>query len=239
MTHSFRHVGLLAFSLWFTAGGNAWGNETDQTRYDVRLIGAKVGEMVMATKETPTQYSTRARFRTTGAFATLSQASFDISASGRRSDSRLIPIRYHEITSEGRHYTNVKIAYKSGIATDISGETGGRVPPVDPIKMRGALDPLSVVYAALRRQPLKDACSLDVDVYDGQRHARMTLTGRQDVSNGVECHGRYHRIAGYSSASKTNTSVPISVLYTQDADELVAQRVTVKTRYGKVTLHRR
>lgn len=240
-----RVFGVLALGLWVCAGTAALGTDTVTSRYDVRLIGAKVGEMVMASTETATRYSTRARFRTTGAFATLSRASFDISATGRRSGDRYVPTRYREITREGRHFTNVKISYRSGVATEISGETGGKVPPVDPAKMRGALDPLTVVYAALRRQPLSNACALDVDVYDGQRHARLTLTGRQERADGLTCHGRYHRIAGYSSPSKINTSVPISVLYApdaqdaQDAQELVAQKVTVRTRYGHVTLHRR
>ena len=239
VTNLVRHFGFFAMALWLSAGTSAWGSDTVTSRYDVRLIGLKVGEMVMASAETPTQYSTRARFRTTGAFATLSQASFDISAKGRRSGDRFVPAQYREITSEGRHNTNVKIAYRSGVATEISGDTGGRVPPVDPLKMRGALDPLTVVYAALRRQPASQACALDADVFDGQRHARLTLTTRQATADGITCHGRYHRIAGYSSPSKINTSVPISVRYTQDAQELVAQTITVRTRYGKVTLHRR
>lgn len=234
-----RCIAFLSAGLWLAAGTSALGGDTVQSRYDVRLIGAKVGEMVMASTETTTQYSTRARFRTTGAFATLSQARFDISSSGRRSGDRFMPTRYHEITSEGRHSTNVKISYSSGIATDISGDTGGRVPPVDPREMRGALDPLTVVHAALRRQPVADACSLDVDVYDGQRHARLTLTDRQESDKGITCSGRYHRIAGYSSKSKTNTSVSLSVFYTEEAQELVAQTITVRTKYGKVTLHRR
>lgn len=239
MAKSIRHLCLWAAAAWFATGGAVLGTETVQSHYDVRLIGAKVGEMVMASTETSSQYSTRARFRTTGAFSTLSQASFDISATGRRTGDRFVPTTYREVTSEGRHSTNVKIAYRSGIATHISGETGGRVPPVDPKKMRGALDPLTVLYAALRRQPMSGACSLDADVFDGQRHARLTLTARQDVQDNVECHGSYKRIAGYSSPSKMNTSVPISVLYTREFDELVAQRITVRTRYGKVTLHRR
>lgn len=234
-----QHLCVWALAMVLAPCNLASADDLVHARYDVRLIGAKVGEMVIASRETATQYSTRARFKTTGAFARLSNASFDISARGRLAQDKFMPQSYREITSEGRHATNVKISYKSGIATEISGQTGDGKAGVDPKKMRGALDPITVVYATLRQQPSSKACSIDTNVYDGQRHARLTLTSRKETSQGITCTGYYWRIAGYSSPSRENTKVPISVQYAQVSDQLIAQKITVHTRYGKVTLHRR
>lgn len=229
---------MLVLGIWLTASGAALANETVYSHYDVRLIGAKVGEMVVASQQTASRYSTRARFKTTGAFAKLSQASFDLSSKGRISGKDFIPQSYREITREGRYETNVSISYRAGIASDISGKTGGRVPPVKPGDMRGALDPLTGIYAALSDQNSADVCGLSIDIYDGQRHARLVLTNRQDKAQNVICSGHYRRIAGYSS-SRARTQVPVAIHYRRHAEALVTQRVIVSTRYGKVTLHRR
>ncbi|MEM8804254.1 MAG: DUF3108 domain-containing protein [Pseudomonadota bacterium] len=234
-----RHPGQSMLTLcMLLIGSEAWA-ETIHSRYDVRVIGVKVGEMAMASSETHNRYSTRARFATTGAVSTISNASFDISTKGRITGRGYVPQSYREVTNEGRHSTNVKISYSSGIATKVTGDTGGRVAPVDPSKMRDALDPLTTLYLALRAQPASKACSLNTDVYDGQRHARLTLTEQEYTAGGVRCAGFYRRIAGYSSSSKKNTRVPVSVTYSTQGDMLYAQLVTVDTRYGKVTLHRR
>lgn len=230
--------GLLACIFWAAASSVA-ASETQQARYDVRLLGAKLGEMVMASAESATRYSVRSRFRATGAMAALTNAKFDVSAKGRIKGQRLIPQSYSEVTAEGDHATNVQITYSGGMATRISGDTGSKAPPVDPAHVRGALDPLTALYTALRDQPVDRACRLDADVFDGQRHARLSLTQRTAVQGGVECAGQYRRIAGYSSKSRKNRTIPISVRYTAQGQTLRAELVTVRTRYGKVTLHRR
>ncbi len=230
-----------AFAALFTLlGAVAAQADSSQARYDVRLVGAKVGEMAMASSETARAYSTRARFATTGAFGALRQASFDLSAKGRRSGARFIPQSYSEVTTEGSDSTNLRVSFSGGVATKVTGDTGSSVPPVNPRSLPGALDPLTVLYAALRDQAPGGLCTLNTDVYDGHRHARLTLTARQAREGGrVQCSGQYRRIAGYSQRELRNRTVPVSVTYAPQGAVMRAETVVVRTPYGNVTMHRR
>jgi PAS domain-containing protein len=232
------HIALAA--LFTAVGATAALADSMQARYDVRLIGAKVGEMAMASTETASAYSTRARFATTGPLSALKQASFDLSAKGRKSGNRLVPTRYSEVTSEGRRSTNLKISFSGGVATQVSGDTGSSAPAVNPRSLPGAYDPLTALYAALRDQAPNQLCSLDADVYDGHRHARLSLTNRKVLDGGrVQCSGQYRRIAGYSQRELRHRTAPVSVIYAPQGSNMRAETVVVRTRYGKVSMHRR
>ncbi len=214
--------------------------DSSQARYDVRLIGAKVGEMAMASNETASAYSTRARFATTGALSALKQASFDLSASGGKSGNRFVPRSYSEVTSEGRRSTNLKISFSGGVATRVTGDTGSSAPAVNPRTLPGAYDPLTALYAALRDQAPNQLCSLNADVYDGHRHARLSLTSRKALDGGrVQCSGQYRRIAGYSASELRHSAAPVSIIYVPQGNAMRADTVVVRTRYGKVSMHRR
>ncbi|MGK7651741.1 DUF3108 domain-containing protein [Roseovarius sp. B08] len=232
------HIALAAF---FTATGVPSAlADSMQARYDVRLIGAKVGEMAMASTETSGTYSTRARFATTGAISALKQASFDLSAKGRRSGTRFIPSSYTEVTSEGRRSTNLRIGFSGGVATHVTGDTGSSAPAVNPRTLPGAYDPLTALYAALRDQPPSELCSLNADVYDGHRHARLSLTSRTALDGGrVQCSGQYRRIAGYSASELRHSTAPVSIIYVPQGNTMRADTVVVRTRYGQVSMHRR
>lgn len=195
--------------------------------------------MVMASTEGASRYSIRARFGTTGAVAALKRARFDVSAKGRKASGRFVPQSYSEETEEGRRSTNLRIAFSGGVATKVSGDTGSSAPPADPARLRGALDPLTGLYAALRDQSPAELCTLDADIYDGHRHARLVLTAKAQVSGGVRCSGQYQRIAGYSDREMRHRTAPVSVVYGGNGDVMQAILVTVRTRYGKVTMHRR
>lgn len=229
----------LAACLVASGAGTALADSV-QARYDLRLIGAKVGEMAMASTETAGGYSVRARMATTGAAGALKQASFDLSSTGRRSGNRLIPQSYSEVTSEGSDSTNLKIAFSGGVATQVTGDTGSSAPAVDPRSLPGALDPLTALYAALRDQSPAEVCTLNTNVYDGHRHARLALTGRTALQDGkVRCTGQYQRIAGYSARELRHRTAPVTVTYVPQGDILRADTVVVRTRYGKVSMHRR
>lgn len=240
MRLAIRNPGAALCAVFLAIGMTQAKAESSQARYDVRLIGAKVGEMAMASTETASKYSTRARFATTGAATALKKARFDLAAQGRKTGGRFIPSSYSELTEEGRRSTNLKISFSGGVATQVSGDTGSSAPPVDPRSLPGALDPLTVLYAALRDQPPSDLCSLNADVYDGHRHARLSLTKRTALEGGkVRCSGQYRRIAGYSDRELRHRAAPVSVTYAANGDVMRAESVVVRTRYGKVSMHRR
>ena len=233
----FTTAAALGFGL---LGGTVTLADSNQARYDVRLIGAKVGEMAMASTETASAYSTRARFATTGALSTLKRASFDLSAKGRKTGNRFVPQSYSEVTSEGRRATNLKISFSGGIATRVTGDTGSSAPAVNPRTLPGAYDPLTALYAALRDQAPDELCSLNADVYDGHRHARLSLTSRAALDGGrVQCSGQYRRIAGYSQRELRNRNAAVSVIYAPLGNSMRAETVVVRTSYGKVSMHRR
>ncbi|QFT79586.1 hypothetical protein FIU89_03105 [Roseovarius sp. THAF27] len=240
MTVKTRLTHFALAALFTTLGAAPSLADSMQARYDVRMIGAKVGEMAMASTETASGYSVRARFATTGTLSALKQASFDLAAQGGKSGERFVPASYSEVTSEGSRSTNLKISFSGGVATRVTGDTGSSAPAVNPRSLPGAYDPLTALYAALRDQAPNQLCSLNADVYDGHRHARLSLTSRAALEGGrVQCSGQYRRIAGYSERELRHRTAPVTVIYAPQGNTMRAETVVVRTRYGKVSMHRR
>lgn len=207
--------------------------------YDVKLLGAKVGEMSVAGNETGNSYSARSRFATVGAVGALKRVRFDLTAKGRKTGHRFAPQSYNENIDDGWRISKMNVGFPGGVPKLLSGTSGSSAPPADTSRLRGALDPLTALYAALRDQETGALCRLDADIFDGHRHARFGLTGRTAEGETVTCHGEYRRIAGYSSSGKRKQRYRVAVQYEPHGALMRATEVRVQTMYGNVLLHRR
>jgi hypothetical protein len=207
--------------------------------YDVRLLGATVGQMSVAGNETAGRYSARSRFATVGVVGALKRVRFDLNAKGRISGHRYAPQSYAENIDDGWRVSQMSVGFPGGVPKLLSGTSGSDAPPADTSGLKGALDPLTALYAALRDQPPGALCRLDADIFDGHRHARFGLTGRRTEGETVTCHGEYRRIAGYSSSDKRKQRYKVAVRYEPHGALMRATEVEVQTMYGNVLLHRR
>lgn len=207
--------------------------------FDVHLIGAKIGEISIASRQSNGQYAARSRFKTTGLVSALKRMHGDVSVNGRVAANRHMPRQYSEVINDGRRSTDVTVRFGDGAPKLISGDPDSRAAPADPHQLQGALDPLTALFLILKDQPSNDLCTFRRDIYDGHRHARLSLGNRKPGAESVACSGEYRRIAGYSASDKKEGRVPFRVLYKAKAGTMQATRVDIQTKYGKAVLLRR
>lgn len=217
----------------------AWAQTNETLRFDVRLLGARVGVMTIAARESAAAYSARSVFSTAGIAGALKKLKADVAVTGRLNGGRYTPHDYTEAVDDGRRQTDVRVKFAPGTPRLISGDTGSSAPPANPSLLGAAIDPLTALYAVLQDQHPDQACQFASDVYDGHRLARMVLNQPKPSEGGLTCNGHYSRIAGYSSKSKQARTLAISIEYDLVDDVMRATRVNVQTRYGLAMMQRR
>ena len=208
-------------------------------RFDVRLLGLRAGMIEIAANVTETAYAARTQFRTVGVAGVLKHVRADVSVQGRVSGGELRPHDYSEAIDDGHRVTNVEVRFAPGQPRLISGDTGSSAPPADTSRLTNAIDPLTLLYMALRDQRPDEVCRFEADVFDGHRHARITLNRPSRAGGAVTCNGSYRRIAGYSDNERENRNVSISVTYVPSGDMMRAERVASDTRLGPAVMDRR
>jgi hypothetical protein len=228
----------LGIVLWMLAASVA-AEEKTAILYDVQLIGAKVGEITIAGNQANGRYAARSQFATTGIVKALKDMHGDVSVKGRVAGRDHTPGQYSETINDGKRFTDVKVRFEGKAPKLISGNPDSRAEPADTSSLRSALDPLTALYLILRNQPRDGLCQFRRDVFDGHRHARLSLGSPRPKQDRVTCAGEYRRIDGYTSSEKKERRIPFTVLYEAEAGDMLVTRVDIQTKYGKAVLHRR
>lgn len=221
-------------------------HEVDMT-FSVQLLGLPIGRMQLAGQEGVMNdgqggYFIRSTFATRG-LASLVNASFVLSAKGRINDGRLAPRAYVEKINTGNRRSTARLDYKGGVPHLTSGSVAAEVAAdpnaLDAAAQGGTVDPLTALYGVLRDRPKPGLCRYDVTIFDGQRRARLAMTGRSQTGRRVTCAGAYTRLAGFSvSELKRQTVYPFTVTYIPSGGVMRAQALTVRTSYGAAVLAR-
>lgn len=208
-------------------------------RFDLRIVGFHAGILDLAATETDSAYAARSLFHTTGLLGALKRLRADLSVQGRVTGGRLQPYDYAEAIDNGRRVTDLRVRFAPGIPRLISGDTGSTAPPADTRRLDAVIDPLTLLYLAVRDQPGDTLCRMTADIFDGHRHARFTLNGRQEQGKTITCTGHYRRIAGYGGDAGKSDDVAISVDYVANGSGWRAARLAVETWLGPAVLERR
>lgn len=230
---------LIATLLAGLAATPLWADDQSSMLFDVKLLGLRAGIIEIAANITDSAYAARTRFRTAGLVGALKRVRADVSVQGRVTDGALRPRDYSEAIDDGQRVTNVEVRFSPGNPRLVSGDTGSSAPPADTSRLDDAIDPLTLLYMALRDQPRDGLCRFEADVFDGHRHARITLKNRRQQGEAVTCSGSYRRVAGYSDSEHRNRNVSISVTYVPAGEVMRAERVTFDTRLGPAVMDRR
>ncbi|KZY40878.1 hypothetical protein A3731_12485 [Roseovarius sp. HI0049] len=208
-------------------------------RFEVRLLGLKAGVIEIGANVTDSAYAARTQFRTAGVVGALKQVRADVSVQGRVAGGALKPRTYTEAIDDGSRVTNVKVQFSPGRPRLISGDTGSSAPPADTSTLTDAIDPLTLLYVALRDQPRDEVCRFEADVFDGHRHAVISLKGRRSDGSNITCNGSYRRVAGYSDSEREKRNVSITVTYVPAGEVMRAERVAFDTKLGPAVMDRR
>ncbi|WP_162685560.1 DUF3108 domain-containing protein [Roseovarius amoyensis] len=213
--------------------------EQSSMRFDVRLLGLRAGVIEIGANVTNGGYAARSHFKTAGLVGVLRRLRANVTVQGMVAGGDLRPHDYTEAIDDGRRVTDVHVRFAPGQPRLVAGDTGSSAPPADTSGLRNAIDPLTLLYIALRDQPRDEVCRFKADVFDGHRHAVITLDRRRAEGDAIVCDGAYRRVAGYSEIERRSSDVDISVTYVPAGNTMRAERVAFDTRLGPAVMERR
>jgi len=230
-----RAAALLVLSILPAAAAG----QQSSMHFDVRLLGLRAGVIEIGANVNATAYAARSHFKTAGLVGVLKRLRADVTVQGTVAGDELRPRDYTEAIDDGHRVTDVRVRFAPGKPRLVAGDTGSSAPPADTSGLRNAIDPLTLLYVALRDQPRDEVCRFSADVFDGHRHAVITLKGRRAEGEAIVCTGAYRRVAGYGDNERPSSDVGISVTYVPAGDTMRAERVAFDTRLGPAVMERR
>jgi len=190
----------------------------DTARFQVRLAGLPVGEMVVAENSDGHVYAARSVFQTTGLAGLLAKVRFEMSARGAGALPNVSARHYSEDLDTGYRASAVAIDFASGDRR---------------------IDPLTAILAALADRGPQVGCQFDRKTWDGVRSMHVEIAGTAGAG-GFTCSGMLTRVAGYSAEDMSEArSFPFSVRFEPQGGMMVAVRADVRTIHGPVALVRR
>lgn len=233
---AFNRLAVVFLLLVFVGAHSA---RAEPQNWSVHAFGFKVGELHLNMRETQARYSGSGTFHTTGLAGVLRHIRLSVTAQGRLDGRRLKPSAYDGLIDTGRRLSETRLEFSAGTPRKVTGKQSPAT-PIAKSALRGALDPMSMMWTTLRDQTPGTLCKLDHTQYDGTRLVHITLTTRTGDANTVTCSGSYDRIGGYSAAelAELKTS-PLSVTYQRHSDVWQARRIRLTSRHGQATLYRR
>lgn len=211
----------------------------EKQTWSVHAFGLKVGELSVSVKETATSYSGKGSFRTTGLAGALRRARFNISGRGAISSNTPRPQHYEGYIDTGKRVSETTLAFKGGVPIKTKGKQKSKT-PIARAQLRGAFDPLTVMWLSLQDKTDGELCTLQQKQFDGTRLVHIKLLSRKNQGEKVTCSGTYDRIGGYSQKELDIMKVsPLSITYTRQGAMWRATEIHLTSRHGKARMFRR
>jgi hypothetical protein len=211
--------------------------------FDVALAGLRAATLEIEAEVAGRRYALAARLRTTGIAGAVRRVRYAATASGRLDGGAPRPEAYAEDLDTGRRTASTVIAYAGGVPAVTAREAArpDRAAPVDPASQRGALDPLSALWAGLADRRPDEGCPSPVAVFDGRRVAATRFDPPLREGGRMLCRGVFRRVAGYPPEDMAERrQFAIAVTYAPaGGGRLRAVEVRVETLYGQAVLKRR
>ncbi|MEX0348201.1 MAG: DUF3108 domain-containing protein [Paracoccaceae bacterium] len=231
---------LIGVILLLCQPGFGWAQHTEG-QYDVRALGAKVGDLALSGTITDGRYAVASRFETSGLVNALSGVQFQLKANGRVNDGTFQPRNYVEEMNTGRRQSNERLTYTGGVARSDDADPGPKSEhAVTDAEQKGALDPLTALFVVMRDQPAKGLCDLTQRVFDGKRLTEIEMLRRTEAGPLITCHGVFRRVAGYSPEDlKRKRDFEFTTTYAPAGDLMRLVEVRADTLFGPATVIRR
>lgn len=210
-------IWLVSLVLAVSVAGNAAAESLTST-FGVRLYGAPVGRMVIATNADGSSYAATGEFRTTGLIGLLAKVRFTMRARGVGALLNLSARSYSEDLDTGYRTSAVSVSFTAS----------------DP-----RVDPLTALVATLADRPAQLGCAYDGQTFDGLRSMRVSIREASDDAERLVCAGQLTRLQGYTDAELSEArGFPFSTEFRRAGDMLVVERAAVRTIHGHVSLVR-
>ena len=221
----------------------AAADQTDSAVFDLSLRGIHAGTLSIGGAIKGTRYVVSGVLKSGGLVALVRKVRYDARASGTVIDGRFTPNRYEEDADTGKRQSQSVMDYRNGIP-QVKTYNPPRPPrngDIDPATQCGTVDPLTVLYAALRDVPQTEVCTLRVFMFDGRRRSQVVLAAPQKAGDTVTCLGEYRRLEGFSEKEMAEKQrFPFRLIYRlADNGMMRAEEIVMDSLYGKGRLKRR
>ena len=174
-----------------------WAISFGQTHYDGTV--------------TPTGYSAKMHFETSGIVSLFWKSKIDATVNGNIGAHTIAPIVYDSYSQDrDKPVQRVKVSFDKPVPETLAEPSYNTTKyPVTDEQKKGALDPMSAITAILAGVKVteKDPCGTGVQVFDGRRRYDVTFNYVKDepvkLTNGLFngtahlCQIHYNQIAGY------------------------------------------
>lgn len=214
----------------------------ETNRFDLKIRGLTLGEIVMSDKVTASTYSVAAQIKSTGLAAAIRRFSYTGKAQGRLRRGVPAPTRYEEVADTGRRTSESLIEYRSGVPVVLRytspKEAGADAP--DPATQKGTVDPLTGVWALLRDVSPTRVCQMNLYMFDGKRRSQIALRPTSPANGLPRCAGFYERLQGFTAEEVSrHTRFDFIVTYGTAGDLLRVESVDFESSYGTAQIVRR
>jgi hypothetical protein len=219
------------------------GQAQEESRFDVRYAGLRVGEITLVAEEIDAAYAIAGRFDSTGLATLFREVRFDMTAEGRFNSPIPRPRRYAADINTGRRESRVTLTYQGDTpAIAFIGPPRAPAPwDTDPAAQSGTVDPLSALYRLARPQPATTLCNWTLPIFDGRRRARLVLGPGRGNTGTITCDGLYQRVAGYTPEEMADRrAFPFTASFSETTPGVFRlTSVAAQSLYGPVRIIRR
>ncbi|OSP55692.1 DUF3108 domain-containing protein [Pseudoruegeria sp. SK021] len=243
MFHSRTIMALVAALLASALSTPVAAQEQEKGTFDISVLGIRVGVLAFEATTQGDQYEARGSAKATGLMAALFDGGADVVATGRETGGTLKPSTFKEVTNSKKGRVERAFHYRNGIP-EIT-RTPARSKPqkyaAPAAEQAGTVDPMTAAYMILRNQSAQDVCKMNVELFDGNRRSRLTMSSKSGSGDEITCTGTYRRIAGFSPKEMAErSSWPVSMNYERmGKDQYALSSAEFSTDFGTARLSRR
>lgn len=217
--------------------------EQENGLFKLYVSGIPAGQLTIAAKNNGNTYQIVGNVRSTGLIGSIVKASYQAQARGTVTNGNLSPKSYNEQANTGRRSQSSQLNYKNGVPQVLKVEPprSKRNYDVNPSGQKGTLDPLSMIYSALRDVPESDTCTLNQKMFDGRRLSEIVLGTPTKEDGQITCGGVYRRLGGFSPKDmKERSEFRFTIAYKPKSDgRYRVDRISSQSLFGKVVIKRK
>jgi hypothetical protein len=235
------------------ADGSAAGGADafrESSLFDLYFGGIWAGTVDLRLEYDANGYRAEAEGRSEGLVGALYGASFNAVAHGKAPGALGPapggrPAQFRAFGSFGGDEQSLTITYGLLGPQAISADPPYKPKPwqIDPFAQTGVVDPLGAAALLLRARADGALCAAGIDVFDGRRRYRVTLSAPRAgaVADEIQCDAALARVAGWRPKDMGKPPFDFRLFFTRQAGETPARlaRFEVDTGYGMATAVRR
>lgn len=240
-TYRFGLSAILACGLAVSASAN--DAQSMAERFTIYLGGIKAAKLALSASFEGSSFSSRSVLKTTGLLKIFYSGFYTVAADGQIDASNTLkPATFEADSAFGDDRQQVRVTFNDLRPTTVEAKPKfkPKAHQIVPQEQSGVIDPLTAALTLMRPEPVAKLCNRSVDVFDGRRRSRITMSAPKTVNGQIRCETLYEKVAGFSEKSmKRAPSFDFIVAFRERPDGLAeVVQISGDTGYGLAVISR-